>query len=62
MTRAGSGQVSSPKAYFKPPTIATSPRAQSPKAAQVRHFRVKQKPPIDKISFINRWYLIWHRY
>ena len=22
-------------------------------------FRANKKPPVDKISFINRWYLIW---
>jgi hypothetical protein len=45
--RNGSGQVSSEKAYFKTPTIATRQKAQSPKVAQLQHFLAKQKPPTD---------------
>jgi hypothetical protein len=61
LAATSSCQVSSENGYSKTPTIATRQKAQSPKAALIKHFRANKKPPVDKIPFINRWYLIWRR-
>jgi len=57
--RLGLCQVLSEKRSRPSSPIHTRLKAKSPKEACFKHFRAKQKPSTDKISFINRWLLIW---
>ena len=57
----GSYQVPSENSCIKVPTIATNQVSQMQKSPQTADFRANKKPPADKISFINRWCLIWRR-
>jgi len=50
------------KQLLKTPAIATRQTPQMQESPVLLDFRANKKPPVDKISFINRWYLIWQRY
>ena len=46
------------KQLLKTPAIATRQTPQMQESPVLLDFRANKKPPVDKISFINRWYLI----